>query len=149
MEEFHGNGSRTIFIGANAIDYSGYPDCRPEFLNAFEYAVNLGTKRGIENQTCKILAPLLNLHKADIIKTGMTLGVDYAQTISCYRTVCPVVGSGFMFKMPCFSRGRSEYDLLRAGGIGRRNREFKWAEQGVFSTEQGIFRRNRNIVLRF
>jgi 7-cyano-7-deazaguanine synthase len=74
-----------IFIGANAIDYSGYPDCRPEFLNAMEHALNLGTKRGVEGEHGKIHVPLLSMSKAEIIKKGVALGVDYANTVSCYR----------------------------------------------------------------
>ncbi|MBZ0264852.1 7-cyano-7-deazaguanine synthase QueC [bacterium] len=74
-----------IFIGANAIDYSGYPDCRPEFLQAFENVANLGTKRGIEGDTFTIQAPLLRLKKSEIILTGIELGVDYGLTHSCYN----------------------------------------------------------------
>ena len=73
-----------IFIGANAVDYSGYPDCRPEFLLAFENVANLGTKIGVEGNFIHIEAPLLKLSKAEIIKMGTRLGVDYSLTISCY-----------------------------------------------------------------
>ena len=78
-------GAADIFIGANHIDYSGYPDCRPDYLHAFEQMAMLGTKRGREGESFTIHAPLLQMNKADIIKTGMKLGVDYSQTISCYR----------------------------------------------------------------
>jgi len=74
-----------IFIGANAIDYSGYPDCRPEFLRQFERLANLATKTAVEGQgTFRIHAPLLQKTKADIIREGMRLGVDYGLTLSCY-----------------------------------------------------------------
>ncbi len=74
-----------IFYGANAIDYSGYPDCRPEYVEAFERMANLGTKRGVEGKFIKIVAPLINMTKAEIIKRGMKLGVPYELTWSCYR----------------------------------------------------------------
>ncbi len=77
-------GARDIFIGANAVDYSGYPDCRPEFIAAFETLANLATKSGVEQGGWKIHAPLMRLSKAEIIKQGMALGVDYARTVSCY-----------------------------------------------------------------
>ncbi|MDP0589752.1 MAG: 7-cyano-7-deazaguanine synthase QueC [Candidatus Endonucleobacter bathymodioli] len=78
-------GIRDIFIGANNIDYAGYPDCRPEFLEAFEKMANLATKAGVEGDHFHILAPLLELTKADIIKKGYRLNVDYSLTISCYQ----------------------------------------------------------------
>lgn len=74
-----------IFIGVNAVDYSGYPDCRPEFIAAFEALANLATKAGVEKGGLKIHTPLINESKADIIKLGLTLGVDYSQTVSCYQ----------------------------------------------------------------
>ena len=74
-----------IYIGVNAVDYSGYPDCRPGFIRAFEYLANLATKAAIEGQLMNIHAPLIELSKADIIRRGMALGVDYAATISCYQ----------------------------------------------------------------
>ncbi|MDZ4723569.1 MAG: 7-cyano-7-deazaguanine synthase QueC [candidate division Zixibacteria bacterium] len=74
----------TIFIGANAIDFSGYPDCRPEFLAAFERLANLGTRKGIEENSFVIKAPLVNMSKADIIREGIRLKVDYRLTSSCY-----------------------------------------------------------------
>jgi 7-cyano-7-deazaguanine synthase len=78
-------GARDIFIGVNAIDYSGYPDCRPEFVDAFERMANLATKAGVEGQGFVIRAPLQNLSKGQIIQTGVRLGVDYAMTVSCYQ----------------------------------------------------------------
>jgi len=73
-----------IVIGVNAIDYSGYPDCRPEFLRAFERLAALATKQGVEGHALRILAPLLTLSKADIVRRGTALGLDYALTLSCY-----------------------------------------------------------------
>jgi 7-cyano-7-deazaguanine synthase len=78
-------GARDLFIGVNALDFSGYPDCRPEFIAAFEAMANLATKAGVEGkQRLKIHAPLMHLNKAQIIREGLRLGVDYAQTSSCY-----------------------------------------------------------------
>lgn len=78
-------GARDLFIGVNAVDYSGYPDCRPEFINAFEQLANLATKAGVEGGKFHIRAPLIDLTKAEIIKQGTALGVDYGLTISCYQ----------------------------------------------------------------
>jgi len=78
-------GSRDIFIGVNAVDYSGYPDCRPEFIAAFEHMANLATRAGVEGAQLRVHAPLQHLSKADIIRRGAELGVDYAQTVSCYQ----------------------------------------------------------------
>ena len=78
-------GSSHIFVGVNALDYSGYPDCRPEYIEAYERMANLATKAGVEGtQKLKIHAPLIKLSKADIVKKGMSLGVDYSITSSCY-----------------------------------------------------------------
>ena len=78
-------GARDLFIGVNAVDYSGYPDCRPEFVEAFERMANLATKAGVEGQGFSIRAPLQNLSKAQIVQEGIRLGVDYAITVSCYQ----------------------------------------------------------------
>jgi 7-cyano-7-deazaguanine synthase len=78
-------GARDIFIGVNAVDYSGYPDCRPEFLEAYTAMANLATKAGVEGSGLQIHAPLVNLTKAEIIQQGTGLGVDYAATVSCYQ----------------------------------------------------------------
>jgi len=78
-------GASDIFIGANDVDYSGYPDCRSEYLEAFEKMANLATKAGIEGNCYAIRAPLLRLTKREIIQRGISLGVDYSQTLSCYR----------------------------------------------------------------
>ena len=77
-------GARDIFIGANALDYSGYPDCRPEYLRAFEALANLATRAGVEGSRFTIHAPLLHLTKAEIVRRGTELGVDYRLTVSCY-----------------------------------------------------------------
>lgn len=74
-----------IFIGVNAVDYSGYPDCRPEFIDAFERLANLATKAGVEGQLFKVHAPLQYLSKAEIIQLGTNLGVDFSETVSCYQ----------------------------------------------------------------
>ena len=73
-----------VFIGVNAVDYSGYPDCRPEFIAAFQNMANLATKAGVEGHAIKIHTPLIHMSKAQIIQQGLALGVDYALTVSCY-----------------------------------------------------------------
>ena len=78
-------GARDIFIGVNAVDYSGYPDCRPEFIEAFERVANLATKAGVEGAHLGIHAPLQHLSKGQIIRRGLELGVDYGETVSCYQ----------------------------------------------------------------
>ncbi len=85
--------AQAIFIGANAVDYSGYPDCRPEYIDAFQTMANLATKQGVEGRPIKIEAPIIHLTKSEIIEKGLSLGVDYGQTLSCYNpqaegTVC-------------------------------------------------------------
>ena len=77
--------SNAIVIGVNAVDYSGYPDCRPDYIEAFEKMANLATKAGVMGNHLHIATPLLHLSKAEIIKLGVSLGVDYALTVSCYR----------------------------------------------------------------
>ncbi len=78
-------GAADIFCGVNAVDYSGYPDCRPEFIEAFERLANLATKAGVEGAGIRIHAPLIAMSKADIVREGVRLGVDFGQTVSCYR----------------------------------------------------------------
>ncbi len=95
-----------VFIGANAIDYSGYPDCRPEYLNAFEKMANLATRAAVEGKKFKLHAPLINLTKAEIIRKGLSLRVDYSLTHSCYD---PLPGGG-----PC---GRCDSCRLRRKGF--------------------------------
>ncbi len=81
-EVLHANA---IFIGANAVDYSGYPDCRPEYIEAFQTLAKLATKAGVEGEVIKIEAPIITMSKGEIIEAGLALGVDYSQTISCYN----------------------------------------------------------------
>ena len=76
---------QSIFIGVNALDYSGYPDCRQAYIDAFENMANLATKQGVEGQKLSIVTPLIDLNKADIIKIGLSLGVDYSITTTCYQ----------------------------------------------------------------
>lgn len=78
-------GARAIFIGANAVDYSGYPDCRPEYIEAFQDLANIATRTGVEGDVIKIEAPIIKLTKSAIIKEGLRLGVDYSETLSCYN----------------------------------------------------------------
>jgi len=77
-------GAFDIFVGVNAVDYSGYPDCRPEYVEAFGRLAALATKRAVEGEAPAILAPLINMSKAEIIRRGTELGVDYSLTVSCY-----------------------------------------------------------------
>ena len=99
-------GSADVFIGVNALDYSGYPDCRPEFIRAFEQLAKLGTKAGVEGRAFTIHTPLIELSKADIIRLGFSLGLDYGLTHSCYDPD----SSGH----PC---GRCDSCRLRAAGF--------------------------------
>ncbi|MEZ5585592.1 MAG: 7-cyano-7-deazaguanine synthase QueC [Sedimenticolaceae bacterium] len=78
-------GSTDLFVGVNAVDYSGYPDCRPAFIAAFEQLANLATKAGVEGGRFRVHAPLIDMGKGDIIRTGVGLGVDYSLTVSCYQ----------------------------------------------------------------
>jgi 7-cyano-7-deazaguanine synthase len=78
-------GSQDIFVGVNAVDYSGYPDCRPDFIAAFEKLALVATKAGVEGRRFKIHAPLIDMSKAGIIRVGIDLGVDYGMTVSCYQ----------------------------------------------------------------
>lgn len=77
--------ARDIFIGVNAVDYSGYPDCRPEYIEAFQHLATLATRAGVEGSPFRIQVPLIQLSKADIIRSGTRLGVDYGLTVSCYQ----------------------------------------------------------------
>ncbi len=99
-------GAEAIVIGVNALDYSGYPDCRPEYLRAFEHLAGLATKAGVEGRRLRILSPLIDLSKAEIIRRGLALGVDYALTHSCYDPAPDGT--------PC---GRCDSCLLRARGF--------------------------------
>jgi 7-cyano-7-deazaguanine synthase len=91
-------GSTDLFVGVNAVDYSGYPDCRPAFIDAFERLANLATRAGVEGEVFRVHAPLIAMSKAEIIRAGAALGVDYALTVSCYQadaegTACGVCDS--------------------------------------------------------
>lgn len=99
-------GARDLFIGVNALDYSGYPDCRPEFIEAFEHLASLATRAGVEGSRFRVHAPLIALSKADIIRRGLALGLDYGLTHSCYD---PAPGG-----RPC---GRCDSCVLRARGF--------------------------------
>jgi 7-cyano-7-deazaguanine synthase len=101
-------GAEAIVIGVNALDYSGYPDCRPEYLRAFEQLAALATRAGVEGRPLRILTPLLQLSKADIIRRGLELGVDYGLTLSCYD---PGPGG-----RPC---GHCDSCVLRARGFAQ------------------------------
>lgn len=79
------SGAEHIYFGANAVDYSGYPDCRPEYMRAFEALANLATKAAVEGRPLRLHTPIIDLSKADIIRRGSALGVDYALTVSCYQ----------------------------------------------------------------
>lgn len=80
-------GASAIYLGVNIVDYSGYPDCRPEFVRSFEHAANLATKAGVEGRTLRVVSPLIAMSKRDIILVGVSLGVDYALTHSCYDPI--------------------------------------------------------------
>ena len=99
-------GAEAIVIGVNALDYSGYPDCRPEYLEAFERLASLATRQGLEGRPMKILAPLVRMSKAEIVRQGATLGLDYGLTLSCYD---PTPAGA-----PC---GRCDSCRLRARGF--------------------------------
>jgi 7-cyano-7-deazaguanine synthase len=103
-------GARDIFIGVNALDYSGYPDCRPEFIAAFEGLASLATAKGVQGEQFRVHAPLQHLGKADIIRRGLALGLDYGLTHSCYDP-----GDG---GRPC---GRCDSCVLRAAGFAQAN----------------------------
>ena len=87
-------GATDLFVGVNAVDYSGYPDCRPAFIQAFERLANLATRSGVEGNAFKVHAPLIELSKADIIRAGTRLGVDYGLTVSCYQADADGVACG-------------------------------------------------------
>lgn len=87
-------GAHDIFIGVNAVDYSGYPDCRPEYISAFETMANLATRAGVEGQKITIHTPLMEAGKGDIIRAGLELGVDYSLTVSCYQATAEGLACG-------------------------------------------------------
>ncbi len=99
-------GAADIFVGVNAVDYSGYPDCRPQFIEAFAQLARVATKAGVEGATFKIQAPLINMSKADIIRMGTALGVDFSMTVSCYQAQADGAACG-----------KCDSCRLRAGGF--------------------------------
>ena len=114
-------GAEDIFIGINAIDYSGYPDCRPEYIEAFERMANLATKAGVEGrQKLRIHTPLVSLTKAEIIKTGLALGVDYSLTHSCYDPAADSSACGrcdsCLLRLKGFAEAGARDPLRYAGG---------------------------------
>lgn len=105
-------GAQDIFMGANDIDYSGYPDCRPEYLQAFEKVANLATKAGVEGCRYTIHAPLLRMSKKEIIQQGLSLGVDYSLTLSCYRANATGHACGTCDSCAYRKKGFSEANML-------------------------------------
>jgi 7-cyano-7-deazaguanine synthase len=101
-----------IFLGVNALDYSGYPDCRPEYIRAYEQMANLATRRGVEGHELRIHAPLIHLSKAEIIRCGVELGVDYSQTRSCYDPSQTGAACGSCDSCLLRIRGFTENDLI-------------------------------------
>ena len=99
-------GANDIFLGINAVDYSGYPDCRPDYISAFEAMANLATKAGVEGNKLSIHAPLIDMTKGEIIQAGLSLGVDYSHTVSCYQA-----------SEEGLACGRCDSCRLRAGGF--------------------------------
>jgi len=112
-------GARDIFIGVNALDYSGYPDCRPEYIAAFEKMANLATKAGIEGHGFRIHTPLIHLTKAEIIKKGVELGVDYALTHSCYDPTPEGLSCGLCDSCRLRLKGFAEADRKDPAGYVR------------------------------
>lgn len=124
-------GAKSIFIGANAIDYSGYPDCRPQFYQAFKRVINLGTKSGVEGKIIEISTPLIKKTKAEIIRTGEKLGVPFELTWSCYR-------GG---KVPC---NKCDSCYLRAKGFGEAGIEDPLLAGTVPRKDKGLFFTRKN-----
>jgi 7-cyano-7-deazaguanine synthase len=115
--------ARHIFFGANAVDYSGYPDCRPEYVRAFEAMANLATKAAVEGARLTLHAPIIELSKADIIRRGIAAGVDYALTVSCYQAdsegaACGACDSCRLRRAGFAAAGVSDPTRYRAGGSG-------------------------------
>lgn len=110
--------ARDIFLGINAVDYSGYPDCRPEFLEAFVKMANLGTKAGCEGNPFRLHAPLIKMRKKEIIQTGLKLGIDYKMTHSCYDPVGELpcgICDACLFRLKGFREAGSKDPVLYAG----------------------------------
>jgi 7-cyano-7-deazaguanine synthase len=113
-------GARDLFIGVNALDYSGYPDCRPEFIHAFEAMANLGTKAGIEGERFTVHAPLLELGKADIVREAARLGLDPAMSWSCYDPTPELEHCGLCDSCRLRSRGFEQAGIADATPYARR-----------------------------
>jgi len=114
-------GSTDLFCGVNAVDYSGYPDCRPEFIAGFEALANLATKAGVEGSRFRVHAPLMRMSKADIAREGLRLGVDFAQTVSCYQADADGRACGHCDACRLRAQGFAEAgvpDPTRYAGIG-------------------------------
>ena len=114
-------GSTDLFCGVNAVDYSGYPDCRPEFIAGFEALANLATKAGVEGSRFRVHAPLMRMSKADIAREGLRLGVDFAQTVSCYQADADGRACGHCDACRLRAQGFAEAgvpDSTRYAGIG-------------------------------
>lgn len=112
--------AEAIFIGVNAVDYSGYPDCRPQFIEAFQAMANLATKRAVEGKQTRIVAPLLHMKKREIIQHGLDLGVDYSMTSSCYQpfpNTLPALSS-----VTWYACGTCDACVLRKAGFEELNR---------------------------
>ena len=105
-------GANDIFLGVNAVDYSGYPDCRPEYINAFESMANLATKAGVEGNKLSSSCAAINMTKGEIVQAGMLLGVDYSQTVSCYQASLEGLACGrcdsCRLRSQGFDRGRGK-----------------------------------------
>ena len=104
-------GAQDVFCGVNAVDYSGYPDCRPEFIEAFERLANLATQAGVEGNCLRVQAPLMAMSKAQIAQEGLRLGVDFSQTVSCYQADVQGLACG------CCDACRLRAEGFRAAGI--------------------------------
>ena len=101
-------GANDVFLGINAVDYSGYPDCRPDYISAFEAMANLATKAGVEGNKLSIHAPLINMTKGEIVRTGLSLGVEYSHTVSCYQASLEGLACGRCDSCRLRSRGFDE-----------------------------------------
>src|SRR5690554_1305610 len=117
-------GANDIFIGVNAVDYSGYPDCRPDYIAAYEVMANLATRAGAEGNKLKIRTPLIDLSKAEIIKQGIALGVDYSLTVSCYQATetgeaCGKCDSCRLRRIGFEQAGVADPTLYRAGAFAQ------------------------------
>jgi 7-cyano-7-deazaguanine synthase len=113
-------GADAIVIGVNALDYSGYPDCRPEYLRAFERLASLATRAGVEGRPLRILSPLIDLSKADIIRRGLSLGLDYGLTHSCYDPAADGTPCGRCDSCVLRARGFREAGVADPALVGRR-----------------------------